>query len=154
MSGWWVVALRSSVVAQGRKRLAFTLEQKIQIISEIEGGKTKSDVSRELGLASSTVATIWKNRDSILSAYGSEALLREEVPSLLESERPKANQDSLLSLENMVGSQRERLVSGLSTTNQCLRCYSVVKAITSPPTRKTNNILTFIELYISSLFKK
>lgn len=57
---------------QGRKRLAFTLEQKIQIISEIEGGKLKSDVSRELGLASSTVATIWKNRESIINAYNLE----------------------------------------------------------------------------------
>lgn len=44
----------------------------MQIISEIEKGKTKSDVSRELGLASSTVATIWKNRDNIISAYNSE----------------------------------------------------------------------------------
>lgn len=42
----------------------------MQIISEIEAGKTKSDVSRALGLASSTVATIWKNRDNILTAYG------------------------------------------------------------------------------------
>jgi hypothetical protein len=66
---------------KGRKRLAFTLEQKIQIISEIEGGKTKSDVSRELGLASSTVATIWKNRDNILSAYSSENLGRSHSPN-------------------------------------------------------------------------
>lgn len=42
----------------------------MQIINEIEGGKTKSDVSRQMGLASSTVATIWKNRDNIVSAYG------------------------------------------------------------------------------------
>lgn len=44
----------------------------MQIISEIEKGKTKSDVSRKLGLASSTVATIWKNRDNIISAYNTE----------------------------------------------------------------------------------
>ncbi|XP_063919473.1 bromodomain adjacent to zinc finger domain protein 2B-like isoform X4 [Zophobas morio] len=72
---------RSQQLLEGRKRLAFTLEQKIQIISEIEGGKTKSDVSRELGLASSTVATIWKNRDNILSAYSSENLGRCHSPS-------------------------------------------------------------------------
>jgi len=53
---------------QGRKRLAFTAEQKLHIIREIEGGRTKSDVSRALGLASSTVATIWKNREGVLSA--------------------------------------------------------------------------------------
>lgn len=44
----------------------------MQIILEIEKGKTKSDVSRMLGLASSTVATIWKNRDNIISAYNTE----------------------------------------------------------------------------------
>lgn len=44
----------------------------MQIILEIENGKTKSDVSRKLGLASSTVATIWKNRDNIISAYNTE----------------------------------------------------------------------------------
>lgn len=42
----------------------------MQIINEIEGGKSKSDVSRQMGLASSTVATIWKNRENIVSAYG------------------------------------------------------------------------------------
>ncbi|XP_044739668.1 uncharacterized protein LOC123301018 isoform X4 [Chrysoperla carnea] len=62
--------MRNQQMLEGRKRLAFTLEQKMQIISEIEAGKTKSDVSRALGLASSTVATIWKNRDNILTAYG------------------------------------------------------------------------------------
>ncbi|XP_015837092.1 bromodomain adjacent to zinc finger domain protein 2B isoform X4 [Tribolium castaneum] len=72
---------RSQQLLEGRKRLAFTLEQKIQIISEIEGGKTKSDVSRELGLASSTVATIWKNRDNILNAYSSENLGRSHSPN-------------------------------------------------------------------------
>lgn len=41
----------------------------MHIIREIESGKSKSDVSRELGLASSTVATIWKNRDGVLTAY-------------------------------------------------------------------------------------
>lgn len=45
----------------------------MQIILEIEKGKTKSDVSRMLGLASSTVATIWKNRDNIISAYNTES---------------------------------------------------------------------------------
>ncbi|KAF5304691.1 hypothetical protein FQA39_LY09468 [Lamprigera yunnana] len=63
---------RSQQLLEGRKRLAFSLEQKIHIISEIQRGKTKSDVSRELGLASSTVATIWKSRVNILCAYNSK----------------------------------------------------------------------------------
>lgn len=64
---------------QGRKRLAFTAEQKLHIIREIEGGRSKSDVSRALGLASSTVATIWKNREGVLSSL--ENQVSKEYPA-------------------------------------------------------------------------
>ena len=60
---------RKKKLTQGRKRLAFTIKQKMKIIQEIERGKSKSDVARELGLASSTVATIWKNRVSIAESW-------------------------------------------------------------------------------------
>lgn len=65
---------------QGRKRLAFTAEQKLHIIREIEGGRSKSDVSRALGLASSTVATIWKNREGVLNALENQ-VSKERPPS-------------------------------------------------------------------------
>nr|CAD7429548.1 unnamed protein product [Timema monikensis] len=73
--------LRNQQLMEGRKRLAFTLEQKMHIIREIEKGKSKSDVSRELGLASSTVATIWKNRESVYSAYENNIPKSETPPS-------------------------------------------------------------------------
>nr|CAD7588559.1 unnamed protein product [Timema genevievae] len=73
--------LRNQQLMEGRKRLAFTLEQKMHIIREIEKGKSKSDVSRELGLASSTVATIWKNRESVYSAYENNVPKSETPPS-------------------------------------------------------------------------
>ncbi|CAG2054336.1 unnamed protein product [Timema podura] len=53
----------------------------MHIIREIEKGKSKSDVSRELGLASSTVATIWKNRESVYSAYENNVPKSETPPS-------------------------------------------------------------------------
>ncbi|GLH00900.1 LOW QUALITY PROTEIN: Homeotic protein female sterile [Gryllus bimaculatus] len=59
---------RNLQMMEGRKRLAFSLEQKMHIIREIERGQSKSDVSRKLGFARSTVATIWKHRAGVLSA--------------------------------------------------------------------------------------
>lgn len=66
-------------VTQGRKRLAFTIKQKMKIIQEIERGKSKSDVARELGLASSTVATIWKNRESIAESWRNRDMMHSEL---------------------------------------------------------------------------
>lgn len=67
---------------QGRKRLAFTIKQKMKIIQEIECGKSKSDVARELGLASSTVATIWKNRESITESWRNRDVMQMEDTDL------------------------------------------------------------------------
>ncbi|RZC05013.1 bromodomain adjacent to zinc finger domain protein 2B, partial [Asbolus verrucosus] len=61
-------------------KIVKTADQKVTVTVNGYRGKTKSDVSRELGLASSTVATIWKNRDNILSAYSSENLGRSHSP--------------------------------------------------------------------------
>lgn len=102
----------------------------MQIINEIEGGKTKSDVSRQLGLASSTVATIWKNRDNILNAYGSGvvdpgpplsindeplARLKECLPpdvSCRSNATPSPSKMSVTETNPMVGLETTLLVSG------------------------------------------
>ncbi|XP_071627087.1 uncharacterized protein [Temnothorax longispinosus] len=77
--------IRNQQLLEGRKRLAFTIKQKMKIIQEIERGKSKSDVARELGLASSTVATIWKNRESIAESWRNRDMMHqadvEDVPS-------------------------------------------------------------------------
>ncbi|XP_036140545.1 bromodomain adjacent to zinc finger domain protein 2B isoform X6 [Monomorium pharaonis] len=76
--------IRNQQLLEGRKRLAFTIKQKMKIIQEIERGKSKSDVARELGLASSTVATIWKNRESIAESWRNRDMMHqtdvEDVP--------------------------------------------------------------------------
>ncbi|XP_014488397.1 PREDICTED: bromodomain adjacent to zinc finger domain protein 2A-like isoform X3 [Dinoponera quadriceps] len=76
--------IRNQQLLEGRKRLAFTIKQKMKIIQEIERGKSKSDVARELGLASSTVATIWKNRESIAESWRNRDMMQqpdvEDVP--------------------------------------------------------------------------
>ncbi|OXU30225.1 hypothetical protein TSAR_013142 [Trichomalopsis sarcophagae] len=71
--------LRNQQLLEGRKRLAFTIKQKMKIIQEIERGKSKSDVARELGLASSTVATIWKNRESIAESWRNRDMMHSEL---------------------------------------------------------------------------
>ncbi|XP_012260103.2 bromodomain adjacent to zinc finger domain protein 2B isoform X4 [Athalia rosae] len=74
--------LRNQQLLEGRKRLAFTIKQKMKIIQEIECGKSKSDVARELGLASSTVATIWKNRESITESWRNRDVMQMEDTEL------------------------------------------------------------------------
>ncbi|XP_049817838.1 bromodomain adjacent to zinc finger domain protein 2B isoform X4 [Aethina tumida] len=110
---------RSQQMLEGRKRLAFTLEQKMQIISEIEAGKLKSDVSRELGLASSTVATIWKNRDNILNAYSTENIELQQnghfatsnaisIPNITMAKRKRQEELEKHRLEEQQRKQQER----------------------------------------------
>ncbi|XP_011308220.1 bromodomain adjacent to zinc finger domain protein 2B isoform X4 [Fopius arisanus] len=70
--------IRNQQLLEGRKRLAFTIKQKMKIIQEIERGKSKSDVARELGLASSTVATIWKNRVSIAESWRNRDMMQTD----------------------------------------------------------------------------
>ncbi|KAJ8955723.1 hypothetical protein NQ318_008595 [Aromia moschata] len=106
---------RTQQILEGRKRLAFTLEQKIQIISEIEGGKLKSDVSRDLGLASSTVATIWKNRESIINAYNIENIEQSSTvnntvyyPNLVMAKRKRQEESEKQKHEDQQRKQQER----------------------------------------------
>jgi hypothetical protein len=68
-----------------RKRRSFSVEDKIRMICMIESGKSVAEVSRDVGLSSSTVSTIWKARGCVKSAYeknmlGSKRLRRATVP--------------------------------------------------------------------------
>lgn len=47
------------------KRNSLTLEQKIRIIDEISSGASNADICRKYSLATSTVSTIWKNKNKI-----------------------------------------------------------------------------------------
>jgi transposase-like protein len=78
----------------------------MHIIREIESGKSKSDVSRELGLASSTVATIWKNRDGVLTAYENNVPVmtksENESPEARSSSSPKTDDLLLMQMQETV----------------------------------------------------
>lgn len=52
-----------------QKRKAFTLKQKYEIIKKIQSGVKQSKICKDLNLQKSTVATIWKKRQDILSVY-------------------------------------------------------------------------------------
>ena len=53
-----------------KKRKAIPLELKFEIINEVEKGlDSKSEIARKHGLASSTLSTILKNKDSIKSNF-------------------------------------------------------------------------------------
>ncbi|GBM18126.1 Tigger transposable element-derived protein 4 [Araneus ventricosus] len=51
------------------KRKAFSIEDKVKFIRKLQNGKSQSAICKEFSLPKSTVATIWKSRDSIISAY-------------------------------------------------------------------------------------
>ncbi|GBO34189.1 Tigger transposable element-derived protein 4 [Araneus ventricosus] len=51
------------------KRKAFSIEDKVKFIRKLQNGESQSAICKEFSLSKSTVATIWKNRDSIISAY-------------------------------------------------------------------------------------
>jgi hypothetical protein len=68
------------VMAQrGITRKALSVSQKFEIILELEGGKKQSEVVSSRQLAQSTVATLWKNRESIKSDFSS----KPSTPSLI-----------------------------------------------------------------------
>jgi len=56
------------------KRKAITLETKYEVISKRHKGAKACDLMQEYDLASSTVATIMKNKEKILAEYESNAV--------------------------------------------------------------------------------
>ncbi|XP_073984371.1 bromodomain adjacent to zinc finger domain 2B toutatis isoform X5 [Rhodnius prolixus] len=100
---------RSQQMLEGRKRLAFTSEEKWRIIREIESGKSKSDVSRELGLANSTVATIWKQRGNVMPTPGASPARKKKQEELerqrLEGLQRKQQKQSGYSLVKLHSNQ-------------------------------------------------
>lgn len=61
------------MASNSKKMKAISLDTKVEIINEVEKGlKTKSDIAKEYGLASSTFSTILKNKDVILENYNLE----------------------------------------------------------------------------------
>ena len=52
-----------------RKRKAFTVADKVEIIRDLEKGAVNHEVCKKYDLTKSTVSTIWKNREKILKEF-------------------------------------------------------------------------------------
>ena len=52
-------------MASQRKRTLITLEKKLQVIAEVQNGKSQRLVAETLGVPKSTVSNIWKERETI-----------------------------------------------------------------------------------------
>lgn len=61
------------------KRKAFSIEEKLDIVRKIECGAKIKDVSDELGLALTTVSTIWSQRTKIVAASQCESRERKKL---------------------------------------------------------------------------
>ncbi|XP_060873641.1 tigger transposable element-derived protein 6-like [Metopolophium dirhodum] len=55
-------------------RHQFTLDEKIGIIGRLENGEKNSVISKEFGTSSSTISTIWKNRDTLKTMFQTTSL--------------------------------------------------------------------------------
>ncbi|XP_063978157.1 bromodomain adjacent to zinc finger domain protein 2B isoform X6 [Diachasmimorpha longicaudata] len=119
--------IRNQQLLEGRKRLAFTIKQKMKIIQEIERGKSKSDVARELGLASSTVATIWKNRVSIAESWRNRDMMQTD------SEMEQIGKKNIL--------QNNVIVPGAMSTPPITTSPSII-ALSSTPSSTCSSIPT------------
>lgn len=53
----------------GKKRKALNIEEKVDIIERLKNNESNADICKSTGLVTSTVSTIWKNRDKILEAF-------------------------------------------------------------------------------------
>ncbi|XP_076298109.1 uncharacterized protein LOC143217573 isoform X3 [Lasioglossum baleicum] len=120
--------IRNQQLLEGRKRLAFTIKQKMKIIQEIERGKSKSDVARELGLASSTVATIWKNRESIAESWRNRDMMQHTDPE--DGKKPIAPGGGGLSSGSSLASSAS---SSLVTSLPVLGNANIITASTTTP---------------------
>lgn len=69
----------SSASGGKKKRKAITLEMKLKIIAQHEGGKPVMVIARESGLSQSTVSTILKDKKRISDAVKSSASIKSTV---------------------------------------------------------------------------
>ncbi|XP_023565087.1 COX assembly mitochondrial protein 2 homolog isoform X1 [Octodon degus] len=69
----------SPASGEKKRRKAITLEMKLKIIAQHEGGKPVMVISRELGLSQSTISTILKDKKRISDAVKSSASIKSTV---------------------------------------------------------------------------
>ena len=69
-------------VGSKRKRTVLTLEKKLEVLKELDKGLSQRLVGEKHGIAKSTVADIWKDREKITTAIASS-----ESPALANKKR-------------------------------------------------------------------
>ncbi|GBM91597.1 hypothetical protein AVEN_8699-1 [Araneus ventricosus] len=72
------------------KRKAFSIDDKVKFIRKLQNSEIQSAICKEFSLSKSTVATIWKNHDCIISAYekninGCKRLRKAEAENVEEA---------------------------------------------------------------------
>lgn len=65
-SVFYAPSLRTYVMSSTVKRKQFSLEEKKNIISEVDKGLKKGEMAKKYGISPSTLSTILKDRESIL----------------------------------------------------------------------------------------
>ncbi|KOC68375.1 Bromodomain adjacent to zinc finger domain protein 2B [Habropoda laboriosa] len=126
--------IRNQQLLEGRKRLAFTIKQKMKIIQEIERGKSKSDVARELGLASSTVATIWKNRESIAESWRNRDMMQHtDTEDTLAKKSSSISSASLASVTPLVTNSNTVLSTASTTSCTTNTTLPAAVVVAQPP---------------------
>lgn len=63
----------------GQKRTVLSIEEKGAIIARISNGESNVAIATELGLAHSTISTIWKNREKIKAAFNDNVLAKKKL---------------------------------------------------------------------------
>ena len=56
-------------MAETKKRKHLSISDKVEILHELENGKSNSALYKQFNLRFSTVSTIWKNRASIIKVF-------------------------------------------------------------------------------------
>ena len=72
------------------KRKNISIQEKVDIIHELERGDTNSQVCKKYSLSKSTVSTFWKNKDSILSALETNAPNSKKIKTCQKSDVDQA----------------------------------------------------------------
>lgn len=72
-------SVSSAPCEKKKKRKAISLEMKLQIIGQREGGKPIMAIARELGLSQSTISTILKDKKRIIDAAKSSASVKSTI---------------------------------------------------------------------------
>ena len=80
-----------------KKRKAINLEIKSKVVKLYEGGQKMSTIARDLSLSHSTVSTIVKNKEKIMSAIKSSTSMNSTVITK-QREGPISEMEKLLNL--------------------------------------------------------